>query len=600
MIIYRAQEQVSTPAECFREIRGILGRLEKSDYLEHQDVVELLIEYGEFEAAVSDSLSPYEDSDDPILAKLRQAARLVGSIFCASWERRYAEIRPLTLKLLPEIAALESLHLPDRIHKNVPEGYAYYGLYPETYFEAAKSFFRELGPERSVCMGIRSIGTSLSSVVSAALERLGCKVLSFTVRPRGRPFDRTLLLSKELENRLRSIPESYFLVVDEGPGLSGSSFSSVARALSTLGIPDGKIVFFPSWEPDGTGLVSSEASYRWRNHRKFTTTFEDVWVKSGRLMENMPFRELTDISAGRWRSLLYSRESDYPAVNPYHERRKFLCSKESLAHIVDTGGSALSFQKRDGKPAIFMIKFAGLGKYGRGIHHRARRLANFGLCTPVINFTNGFIGMEFVPGRPVNRKDINGDLLDAVTDYLVCLKQNFASVQCTPPGEIAGMVLTNTEEALGGEWRDVLEKRLDPCEKALSIGSAVALDGRMLLHEWIKTPHGFVKTDSSDHQADHFFPGCLDIAWDIAACCHEFGLHGADKEYLVERYKHLTGDHEIDARLPFYSIAYLAFRIGYSALAVETLRPSADGQRFHSLLQYYASILKEEIRQLVQ
>ncbi len=55
----------------------------------------------------------------------------------------------------------------------------------------------------------------------------------------------------------------------------------------------------------------------------------------------------------------------------------------------------------------------------------------------------------------------------------------------------------------------------------------------MLPHEWIRTASGFLKTDAVDHQDDLFFPGCQDIAWDIAGAIVEFGI---PREALVSEY----------------------------------------------------------------
>ena len=53
-------------------------------------------------------------------------------------------------------------------------------------------------------------------------------------------------------------------------------------------------------------------------------------------------------------------------------------------------------------------------------------------------------------------------------------------------------------------------------------GVVVAIDGRMLPHEWLETRMAIVKADALDHHDDHFFPGCQDIAWDIAGASVEW------------------------------------------------------------------------------
>jgi hypothetical protein len=107
---------------------------------------------------------------------------------------------------------------------------------------------------------------------------------------------------------------------------------------------------------------------------------------------------------------------------------------------------------------------------------------------------------------------------------------------------------------------------LDPPEE-----ETVEIDGRMLPHEWIETPDGWIKTDAIDHHDDHFFPGCQPIAWDRAGASVEFGL--------------------IDRAEDFWSKAYLAWRIGLTTTAAQTLGDSADGRRFSILRDRYRRLL---------
>ena len=112
----------------------------------------------------------------------------------------------------------------------------------------------------------------------------------------------------------------------------------------------------------------------------------------------------------------------------------------------------------------------------------------------------------------------------------------------------------------------------------------VQIDGRMLPQEWI----GSLKTDALDHHDDHFFPGCQDIAWDIAGAAIEFGF---DARLLAEKYLQLVPDPTLKQRLPFYRTAYLAYRIGYADMAAESLRDTADGRRFRNLRNRYTLAL---------
>ena len=189
--------------------------------------------------------------------------------------------------------------VPPRITIRPPEGFAFYALYPEFYAEAAEHFLREQSPGSCVVIGIRSIGTSLSTVVAEAVHANW----RFTVRPRGHPFDREIRLSEALENAIREHRESWFLIVDEGPGLSGSSFMSVALKLERLGIPAERIVLFPSHDPHPAQLISEVARENWRRYQRYVEPFR---------AERFVPPKSRDLSGGLWRELLYSDESHVP------------------------------------------------------------------------------------------------------------------------------------------------------------------------------------------------------------------------------------------------------------------------------------------------
>src|SRR5205814_7722381 len=87
-------------------------------------------------------------------------------------------------------------------------------------------------------VGIRSIGTTLTAVVRAAACARGVDADRITVRPQGDPYNRELAFSTpELRwVRDRAGRGAVFLVVDEGPGRSGSSFLTTAEALERVGV----------------------------------------------------------------------------------------------------------------------------------------------------------------------------------------------------------------------------------------------------------------------------------------------------------------------------------------------------------------------------
>ncbi|MGE0127373.1 MAG: hypothetical protein AB7U82_04625 [Blastocatellales bacterium] len=581
MIVYRSTKQTVSVSHLLARFRADLARYERGGLANHDQAVALLVDFGEIEAGVADALSPEMDFDCATLRVFRRTSLLAGRVFCASWRREIDEARPLIGELKRAFDELSLRELPHSAQLSPPEGYAYYGLYPETYLEASVNFIQEQRPRRAVIIGVRGIGASLSAVVGAALAECGVEVDSFTVRPRGHPFDRRLELAPELEDRWRSLAGAHFLIVDEGPGLSGSSLTCVARKLSELGVGDERITFFPSWEPDGSHFVSGAARERWRRHRKNTASFEQVWIESGRLAQSILSEEgacdeMIDLSAGAWRKIFCNDETDYPPSQPQHEQRKYLC-------------------RRRGSDEKLWLKFAGLGRYGGQKLERAEALAEAGFAPRVFGLKDGFIASEFVQGRPLRRCDVDRRLLGAIADYLAHLRKNFPSSAGASREELMEMIRINVAEGLGEEWAEKLVKQEGL--RAFAGGASItAIDGRMLPHEWLRVKDGFIKTDGVDHHDDHFFPGPQDIAWDIAGTCVEFMLNVEQRNYLINRYRALSSDCGAAERLPFFLIAYPAYRLGYATLASTTLGASTDAARFKTLADRYAALLVIALR----
>ena len=558
MIVYRDQRTAAEPREVLRGLRRTLERFPRRP--EHDEVVGLMVELGAIEAGIADALAPHEDEDAAVPRELRRAALAAGHLVVASWRDDEEGLTRWSAELGRRLAACGDLPLPGRVGFGVPEGFAQYGHYPECHLAAAERVARELQPVSAMCIGLRSIGTTLSAIVAACLEDTGCRVASCTLRPRGHPFDRRPVLGKSLRSALTNAHDAHFLVVDEGPGISGSSLAGTAAALSELGIPDDRIVLLPSWDPNPECLRSAVAQRRWTHHRRYVSGFDEVWVRSGRLAAAAGGEPLRDISAGWWRDELISDPRRRPPVHPHHERRKFQ------------------------RPGVLM-RFAGLGTLGQARLERARALAAAGFSPQPSALVHGFLLLELVPGIPLGRGEADGELLGRMGRYLAWLRSSFAVPEHART-RLDEMVRVNLAE-LGLEW--------SRSRAGMPGGEpAVALDGRMLPHEWLKTARGYLKVDALDHHDDHFYPGPVDIAWDLAGAEVEFDMAPAACEALVERYRRASGDRTIAARLPYYRVAYLAARAGYTSLAAEGLRGTPDGEGFERERRRYRAALARE------
>ncbi len=519
------------PAHRLRELTRELCVWQSGTVLDLDSVRDILIELGIVEAGIVDVLSPQFDTTSPMIGAFRAASHAVGRVFIATLTGAGRdERRAIATVAIEKLNAIASADLPDMIGVGTPEGYAYYALYPEQYAAAATDIVRSIAPIAAVCIGVRGIGTSLSAAVSATLERHGCAVRSYTVRPHGHPFDRQIKLSPELERELTSRRDALFLVIDEGPGLSGSSFAGVANALTSLGIDDNRIVLMPSWVPDGSRFVSDAARARWQRHRKVASTFEEQMMRNDRLASGFGAgADLVDLSAGAWRDRVFSDRLAWPVVQPQHERRKYLLDGAGRAPI--------------------LLKFAGLGRIGRAKRVRAERIAAAGFGPAPIDLQHGFLATEMLQAKPLSTADVNQAVINRMSDYLAFVGREFAATTTSARDKLSDMIQVNTREALGDAASSTVTRFMRT--RAVFDDRPVALDGRMLPHEWLRSGETLIKTDATDHHDDHFFPGAQDIAWDVAATAVEFRLDDRAERYLLERYIAASGDRHIAERVPF-------------------------------------------------
>jgi hypothetical protein len=558
MIVYRGEERKVRTRAALAEIAGAARDERGKPGAPHENVRDLLIRFGEFEAGVMDRESAKADSDGERGRTFRRAAVALGRWFAESWLGSGG--RAAAEEFLAALDGIAGSVLPEEIVTAVPEGYAHYGLYPESYVDAARRLHAERRPEQAWVIGIRSIGTSLSAAVAGTLETLGTRTESWTVRPRGHPFDRRLTVSEDLRGRWRMRSAAgVFAIVDEGPGLSGSSFVSAVDALAECGVPAGRMVLFPGWEGDAGRLVNERARGVWPGLAKYPAgMFEPAFARGA-----------ADLSAGRWRDVLFPEMRGKPAAQPQHEARKYL---------------------RGGRR---MYKFAGLGRYGKGKFERARALGEAGYSPRALSLDAGFLEYDFAAGRPMAGAEVSAGFLERAADYLAFRGREFGEAARAVRFEtMLEMIAVNVREALGDEAGGFAEG-LRVYEREYGERPAGHVDNRAMPHEWIVTGGGWMKADSVDHSSDHFFPGEADPAWDLAALAVEFRLPRDGREFLRERYRGVSGDRVSRGLLYFYEAAYLAYRLGYCGMAAAATRGSVDAERFAALRRAYGRALEE-------
>lgn len=521
MMVYRDARHSLAPA----------AELAALDRLPPADRIEALIRFGELEAAVVDARLPEADDLDPVA----DAFRATGEAL-AAWA--------LGAGARPSVAALGAAGLPARADVRTHEGFAWYALHPRAHAAAAGTALARAGFDRAVVVGLRGIGTTLASVVAGTLRAAGVATWSCTVRPRGHPFDRRPAIGPGLARRIRDDPDAMVLVVDEGPGISGSSLCGTAAALVDLDVAEARVLLLPAWIPDGRAFASPAARRRWDRHVKVAAPLERAWFGVPATAE--------DWSGGGWRDRLLPDPADRPPVHPHQDRLMF----------------------RDGDR---LLRFTGLGAGGRAAAARARVLAEAGFSPPVVGHADGMTATGWMEGRPLRPADGSPAVLGRIADYLVHRAVAHRTGAAVDSNRLLDLLRANATALLGPH--PALE-RLDRWRPTLAAGPAVAIDGRMEPHHWIATSRGWLKTGGADHADGHLGPGPTDPAWDLAATAVGFGLDAATTGDLAAAIAARTGDRSLARRLPVLTAAVLGFRAAHARLAILALGDGEEGRRF--------------------
>jgi hypothetical protein len=442
--------------------------------------------------------------------------------------------------------AVQAASVPKEAELSTPEGFAYYALHPLAYAEVLDKL--PPLPESVFVIGIRSIGTTLSAVTAAAARQRGVKATRITVRPSGHPYDRETQFPPA-ERRLiqeAAAGGARFLVVDEGPGLSGSTFLSVAEALEAAGVPASRIILFCGHEPDVNALCAANAAARWKRYRSVAAAGGEP---------RRPAEAVTFIGAGGWRKI-FEREAEWLESWTSMERVKYLSTGE--------------------RPRLF--KFTGFGHYGERVLEREQAAAAAGFGPEPQRESDGFVSYPWLAARPMHSQDISRGVLDRLAEYCA-FRANAFTKEVADPGALQEMAEHNLQQ-LGIAL---------PVQ--LKLERPTIVDGRMQLHEWLLTRSGDIfKTDSGSHGDDHFFPGPTDIAWDLAGAIVEWRMDTAQAGYFLDRYARVSGD-RADARVADFVTAYTVFRWAYCKMAAQAMQGTPEHSRLEAAAAGYARML---------
>jgi hypothetical protein len=429
-------------------------------------------------------------------------------------------------------------------------------------------------------IGLRSIGTSLAAAVATGA---GAQ-LPVTLRPAGHPFHRELRVGPRLEQWLLSqSSETEFAIVDEGPGLSGSSFGATADWLEDHGIARERMHFFPGHAGNLGPVASVRHRQRWQQIRRHLVPFEVLLgEEQGWFAQGVPGAEpaLNDMAAGQWRRQLYAQEQDWPPANTFQERRKYLFRAQGRT---------------------WLAKFVGLGRYGAWRRTLAQKLAEGGFGIAPLELRRGFLVSEWIAeARTLHQSGLmdRSAFLAHIARYLAFRQRELPALRAATgatPAQLLEMSRVNIAEGLGQEYAS----RIDPWRERLTTLSQrvrpVVTDNRLQPWEWLVLADGrILKADATDHCLSHDCIGMQDLAWDLAGAIVEFDLAADERQYLERQLVRRTGRDVDPEILSFHLLAYLAFQLGYYTLAAQTHEPALPGEaaRLGAAAQCYAGKLR--------
>jgi len=523
--IFRDGKKTAAGPDLVAELRRLIAACDH----DRSAMLDALIEAGELEAALADDGC----ADAP------SAARITDALARALYTGDLAAAKK-------GAAILNRIKVPETLNVSPPEGFTYYALHPLDFANVLTRIPND--PGKCAIIGIRSIGTTLSAVVLAALNAAGNPATRITVRPVGHPYSRSTEFSPEQLHWIQQNLASQFLVVDEGPGRSGSTFLSVAEALLRVGIPRSSITLIGSREPEVESLCARDGAARWQKFRYIAT----APAVNGR------YDRCTYVGSGNWRQHLLPHGEPWPESWTQMERLKFLSPDEQR-----------------------LYKFEGMGVIGAEARSRAFALADAGFGPAAADDGDGFLAYKLLRGARPRPESMSTSLLDHMADYCAFRYANFAG-HTSVPTQLRDMLEFNISREFG--------TTVSLPDDAFCTEHTVIADGRMQPHEWIATGlNQFVKIDGVDHGDNHFFPGPCDIAWDLAGIAVEWHLDDPAVEFLTQRFRRLSGA-DVSASLLLYRLAYCVFRLGFCKMAISTVKGSSEEHRLAAAYDQYRAI----------
>ena len=507
MLVFGDHREIADPRERLRHVTEMIEEVVRmpGGIDRHSKLVKVLVEAGRLQQGLEDVGGPREE--------LNELVYQLALCVIHSWDSGFEHIG-----VLPSV---RDLALPECIELKLPEGFAFYAVYPEAYVASARRL--QLNGKPRV-IGIRSIGTTLGGVVAATLGAPP----PINVRPFGDPFAREVELPAEIVD-----DDAHYVIVDEGPGLSGSSFGAVADWLQDRGVPLGRIAFLPSHGGDLGPNASDAHRARWQAAQRAPAEFNAGFLSTR-------FGPLEQFSNG----------------DPW-ERLKF------YGYIGSTK---------------VLLKFAGLGAIGERKLQMAHALYAAGLSPEPLALVHGFLLERW--RDDAFRLAAEDKPLDEIGHYIGTRARLFPAAEGSGAtiADLLTMCRRNLYLALGGDAACAVDRW-----NAALLSTEVRrsrTDNKMGREEWLRSPDGrLLKTDALDHHCGHDLIGCQDMAWDVAGAIVEFMLDHDDAGRLVDATEAAAGRRLSPVLLEFCRVAYCCFRLGQAKLAGEAADDPGECER---------------------
>ena len=570
-------------ARTWRELASRITRLPAEPGIDA--LRELVVACGQVEQAGHDALAGKRDHRaHPFVARLHamtdQAARAFHSLWVRGapldgttrWQAPKTYVHALKRDI---VARPESV----RAVLKVPEGFAYYGLFPEQYCAAAWAWIAKWRPKvrgTVLVIGVRSVGTTLSAIVSAALESAGMAAERITVRPLGPSFARELTLEPTV---IKDVAAA--IVVDEGPGLSGSSMAAVGTALERAGLPRHSIAFICGHDRGPGPKATTETRAFWKTVPSFSMPVASP-IFGGRSLHNHLADELTKLLGSSveplpeddWRKLAYVDTRDWPPSPNQLLAPRFRVRTPTGVIALEFGGTATIDGRTMASQAI--------------AQYEQRTFA--GYAPAPIGIVSGYVARHWLEGVALRSRDIEPGLLVSLAHYVTAMAGAPLDTATLAAAQLAraSWAYDNLAEALG-------ESAAQRAAAYVEAGSVLPLSWTRAAFEydlapqhWMRTRDGAIaKIGGPGHAHGSTVVGIQPVLWDVVSLLIEWNLGRADARAVVGAIERELGASLPRPALRAFMLSYIAFKIGELNLGREGALDAAEAERYATAIASY-------------